>query len=61
MAQQIAVSLFDVTGNIVSPWAKAGFLCAITWIYNIRQGSTDRETLSASALMSENGSSPRAD
>jgi hypothetical protein len=55
------VSLFDVTGNIVSPWAKAGFLCAITWIYNIRQGSTDRETLSASALMSENGSSPRAD
>jgi len=27
MAQQIVVSLFDVTGNMVLPWAEAGFLC----------------------------------
>jgi hypothetical protein len=27
MAQQIVVSLFDLTGNMVLPWAKAGFLC----------------------------------
>jgi hypothetical protein len=27
MAQQIVVSLFDYTGNMVEPWAKAGFLC----------------------------------
>jgi hypothetical protein len=27
MAQQTVVSLFDVTGNMVVPWAEAGFLC----------------------------------
>jgi hypothetical protein len=27
MAQPIVVSLFDNTGNMVEPWAKAGFLC----------------------------------
>jgi len=27
MAQQIIISLFDHTGNMVAPWAKAGFLC----------------------------------
>jgi hypothetical protein len=27
MAQQTVVSLFDVTGNMVAPWAEAGFLC----------------------------------
>lgn len=27
MAQPIIVSLFDHTGNIVAPWAEAGFLC----------------------------------
>ena len=27
MPQEIVVSLFDYTGNMVAPWAKAGFLC----------------------------------
>lgn len=27
MAQEIVLSLFDYTGNMVAPWAKAGFLC----------------------------------
>ena len=27
MDQQIVVSLFDHTGNMVEPWAKAGYLC----------------------------------
>ncbi len=27
MIQPIVVSLFDHTGNMVAPWAKAGFLC----------------------------------
>jgi hypothetical protein len=27
MAQEIVVSLFDYTGNMVRPWADAGFLC----------------------------------
>lgn len=27
MAQQVVVSLFDLTGNMVLPWAEAGFLC----------------------------------
>jgi hypothetical protein len=27
MAQPIVVSLFDFTGNMVRPWAQAGFLC----------------------------------
>lgn len=27
MSQPIVVSLFDFTGNMVAPWAKAGFLC----------------------------------
>jgi hypothetical protein len=27
MAQKIVVSLFDYSGNMVAPWADAGFLC----------------------------------
>src|SRR5579872_3297094 len=27
MAEAIVVSLFDYTGNMVKPWANAGFLC----------------------------------
>ncbi len=27
MARPIVVSLFDFTGNMVAPWARAGFLC----------------------------------
>ena len=27
MVQSIIISLFDFTGNMVEPWAKAGFLC----------------------------------
>ena len=27
MTQPIAISLFDFTGNMVAPWAEAGFLC----------------------------------
>lgn len=27
MAEAIVVSLFDYTGNMVAPWAQAGFLC----------------------------------
>jgi hypothetical protein len=27
LPQKIVVSLFDYTGNMVAPWAKAGFLC----------------------------------
>lgn len=27
MIQEIVVSLFDHTGNMVKPWAVAGFLC----------------------------------
>jgi hypothetical protein len=27
MIQEIVVSLFDYTGNMVKPWAEAGFLC----------------------------------
>ncbi len=27
MAQKIVISLFDHTGNMIAPWAEAGFLC----------------------------------
>lgn len=32
MVQEIVVSLFDYTGNMIEPWAKAGFLCyCVDW------------------------------
>ena len=46
MAQQIVVSLFDLTGNMVVPWAEAGFLCYCVDVQHLpgehRQGNIVR-------------------
>lgn len=53
MAQEIVVSLFDYTGNMVEPGAQAGFLCYCVDLKHPRGESRDGNIIRVGAYIRE--------